>query len=115
MSNVGYAVEAAKARKDLGAGLRFRFAMILCKVEVVMVFGDVELHGSFMTQDRDGEEWSTLVMTERLPGYVWKDLTEESRRSLLRSVVQSWIAHEVDEGLTLDDGTRPWDPHKGGR
>lgn len=100
---------------DVGAGLRFHFAMVLNHARLCEDEWGATLFLAFVCPDRDKPDgaWNELVMREVLPLHTWRVMTEEHRRQWIRSAIADAVAHEVDECLRLADGTRPWDPHQG--
>jgi len=102
-------------RHPLAGGLCFSFGMVLRRAWVERdAFTDgMCICALFYAPPRDqpSDRWEELLMRELVGGHFAK-LKPEQQREIVRSTVHAWIAHEVDEQLTLEDGTRPWDPHR---
>lgn len=93
--------------------LSFRFGMIVRDVTIDPgdpPYRSPSLVVRALAPERDGHEWIELQFRERL-GPRYMEAGEEERRRSIAHVLGRMIEHEIMEGITLDDGSRPFDPH----
>lgn len=93
--------------------MRFHFALVLVSAEIAEQpcppYGRV-LKVVFRAPDRDQPlgPWSLLTMSEPVPEY----LPEDMLPGFVRHVLGTMLQHEIDECLRMEDGSRPFDPHR---